>query len=617
MSEGQAAAQLHAVGAMLGVEVTVADGEEWHVDARGLRVGLDWYLRRGHGEREAVALAALQLWEGPRELMRAPERARRASAIERSRPWLAPLLGSVRRAQAMGELLTSMPGLRTPVQTAVFRGLPGDLSAIPRHVQWACLVLASGVPQARSVRGEDHAVAAEWQAMLAAAGDDGLAFNALDRVLSPRHGVTPLRRLERALALLLPGYERLLALDVADQGVQPTVLGGSDRAELSLRADDRLGSEDFAPSDEEQPGEASPNDDQPNDQESERDSTSGVPDPDELFASARERFAQTVLATPIPDAAALLDAMRQLDEATAEALDDAASHAGGAGVAAAPAVTLAAYRAKAEQLAVAIDGVRAVWQSVISERVAPRSSRSRIPVSDGDELARDALVGAVAQTLAGVREPAAFTRRVTKPRLARSAGSTDYVLMVDRSASMTGAVADAAADAALVMIEALAAAERDIAHAERSAGIDLELDIRSSLIVFAAEATVLKPLSHGLDDAARRRLFAEVRSPGGSTNDAAALRTAGEQLGIDLLRGAHSVDGLARRRIAILVGDGGTNDAPAAARELQRLRAAGVSVHAVGIGTDDLAVRYAPQGTSIADARELPAALARIIEREL
>ena len=98
MSEGQAAAQLHAVGAMFGVEVTVADGEEWHVDARGLRVGLDWYLRRGHGEREAVALAALQLWEGPRELMRAPERARRASAIERSRPWLAPLLGSVRRS---------------------------------------------------------------------------------------------------------------------------------------------------------------------------------------------------------------------------------------------------------------------------------------------------------------------------------------------------------------------------------------------------------------------------------------------------------------------------------------------------------------------------------------
>lgn len=615
MSEGQAAAQLHAVGAMLGVEVTVADGEEWHVDARGLRVGIDWYLRRGHSEREAAALAALQLWEGPREFTRAPERARRASALEHSRPWLAPLLGSVRRAQAMGELLTSMPGLRAPVQAAVFRSLPGDLSALPRHAQWACLVLASGVPQARGIVGEDRAVAAEWQAMLAAAGIDEAGFDALDRVLNPRPGVTPLRRLERALALLLPGYERLLELDVADHGVQPTALGGSDRAELSLRADERLGSEDFAPGDEEQPDDALPEDDQPNDHEGEHDSTSGAPDPDALFESARERFAQTVLATPIADAAALRDAMRPLDKASAEALDDEASHAGGSGTAAS-AVTLAAYRSKTEQLAAAIEGVRAIWQGVISERVTPRRSRSRTPMPDGDELASDALVAAVTQTLAGVREPAAFTRRVTKPRLARSAGSTDYVLMVDRSASMTGAVADEAADAALVIIEALAAAERDIAYAERAAGIELELDIRSSLIVFAAEAVVLKPLSHGLDDATRRRLFAEVRSPGGSTNDAAALRAASEQLGLDR-RGAHPIDGLARRRIAILVGDGGTNDAPAAARELQRLRAAGVSVHAVGIGTDDLAVRYAPHGTSIADARELPAALARIIEREL
>ena len=43
----------------------------------------------------------------------------------------------------------------------------------------------------------------------------------------------------------------------------------------------------------------------------------------------------------------------------------------------------------------------------------------------------------------------------------------------------------------------------------------------------------------------------------------------------------------------------------------------GVSVHGVGIGTDDLAVRYAPQGTSIAAPSELPGALARIIEHEL
>lgn len=616
MSEGQAVAQLQAVGSMLGVVVTVSDGAEWGLDARGLHVGLDWYLQRGHGEREAAALAALQLWEGPREILSAPERARRVSALERARPQLSPLLGAVRRAQAIGEMLAAMPGLRVPVRAAVFRGLPGDLSTLPRHLQWACLVLASVVPQARGIVGEDRAVAAEWHAIRATTGEDTAGFDALDRVLAPLHGVAPLRRLERALALVLPAYERLLALDIAEWGAAPTVLGGSDRAELSLHADEQLGSDDFASGDEPQPGNAAPDEYQSSENEAERDSLHETPGAADVFESARERFAQTVLATPIADASTLLDAMQGIDEAVAETPDDRVQRAGGAGSSGAAAATLAAYRSRADQLGETIDGVRALWQSVVSERVAPRRARSRRPQAEGDELASEALVAAVAQTLAGVRAPAAFTQRVAKPRLTRSAGSTDYVLMIDRSASMTGAVATAAADAALVMMEALAAAERDIAHAERSAGIDLELDIRSCLIVFAAEAAVLKPLSRGLDDGARRRLFAEVRAPAGSTNDAAALRTAGEQFGLDS-QAVHPVDGLPRRRIAILVGDGGTNDAPAAARELLRLRTAGVSVHGVGIGTDDLAARYAPQGTSISDPRELPAALARIIEREL
>ena len=43
---------LHAVGSMLGVVVTLADGDEWHLDRQGLRVGpvsythLDVYKRQ-------------------------------------------------------------------------------------------------------------------------------------------------------------------------------------------------------------------------------------------------------------------------------------------------------------------------------------------------------------------------------------------------------------------------------------------------------------------------------------------------------------------------------------------------------------------------------------------
>jgi hypothetical protein len=612
MSEGQAAEHLHAIGSVLGVTVTVSDGDEWLLDEHGLRVGLNWYLQRGHGGREAAALAALQLWEGPLEPRRAPDRARRWQALAQVRPHLISLLGAVRRAQAMGELLAAMPGLRAPLQAAVFRGLPRDLGTLPRHLQWASLVLAQAVPQSDEIAIEDSAVAAEWQAVLAASSESGSLFHTLDRVLAPRTDVAPLRRFERALTLVLPAYERLLALDTLDFGSQATVLGGSDRADLSLHADEALGSEDFALGCDEQSAEPDTDDSQPADNDSQ-----GTPDPDQLFEAERDQFAQTVLATPISDASALFAGDAEATPFDTQQIESEKELAGGAGAGRpASGVSLAEYRSRAQQLAAAIDRTRAIWRAVIAERIAPRRVHSRMPQAEGDELVAEALAAVVAQTLAGVPEPAAFRRREVKPRLTRSAGSTDYVLMIDRSASMTGAVADAAADAALVMVEALAAAERDIAHAERSAGIDLELDIRSCLIVFSSDATVVKPLSRGLDDATRRSLYSEVRSPAGSTNDAAALRAAGEQLGIGA-QASHPADGLARRRIAILVGDGGTNDAPAAARELQRLRAAGVSVHGVGIGTADLATRYAPQGASIASASELPKVLARIIEHEL
>src|SRR5690606_19736679 len=100
--------------------------------------------------------------------------------------------------------------------------------------------------------------------------------------------------------------------------------------------------------------------------------------------------------------------------------------------------------------------------------------------------------------------PAAFLQREIRPRRRRRAGSTDYVLLVDRSASMQGRIAEAAADAALIMLEALAGVERDFAHAEQRVGIDLDLDIRTALVVFDAEPLVVKPLSHGLDDEVRR-----------------------------------------------------------------------------------------------------------------
>ncbi len=605
------AAELSAVGAILGIPVVVGEHDDWELGAHGLRVGEGWYLRRGHGTREAAALAALQLWEGPRAAVRFPARERRRRALEGSRPELAPLLGAVTRAQSIAEILTSMPGLNDQLRTAVQRSLPSDLSTLPRHLQWAALVLAHGVDRAAIGTVEDRSVLEEWRLLHDARGP----LDPLRRVLAPNPEVSPLRRLERSLALLLPSYERLLERDAAELG--RTVLGGSDRAELSLHAEDRLGSDDFAPSDE--LSEEHMSESEVDDAQEVGESDHTAPELAELFASEHERFAETVISTPIPEASRLFDAAVRFAE-TLGIPDDGrpelgeASSAGNGG---SGAVTiLADYRSRAEELAEAIDGVRALWGRVISDRIAPRRTRSRSPLAEGDELATESLASTVADTLAGERQPDAFHRRLVRPRLTRNAGSTDYVLMIDRSASMSGVAAESAADAVLVMIEAFAAAERDIVHAERVAGIDLELDIRTCLIVFDAEAVVLKPLSQGLDDSVRRRMHGEVRSPSGSTNDAAALRAAADQLGIGGTA-SPGANGVSRRRIAILVSDGGSNDVLAAERELRRLRAAGVHVHGVGVGTEDIALRYAPDGASITDARELPLALTRIVEQEL
>ncbi|MBN9612914.1 MAG: VWA domain-containing protein, partial [Actinobacteria bacterium] len=226
----------------------------------------------------------------------------------------------------------------------------------------------------------------------------------------------------------------------------------------------------------------------------------------------------------------------------------------------------------------------------------------------------------VTEALSGVARPSAYRRREERPRRTRDAGSTDYVLLIDRSASMSGPVAEAAADAALIMLEALAGVQRDVAHAEARAGTGLELDLRTALIVFDAEARVVKPLSGSMDDHVRRVLHAEIRSPRGATNDAAALAAASAELGIARgIRGgsAQAPDGLARRRIVILLSDGGTNDPIAAAHRLRELRAAGVRVHGIGLGSDEILQRYAPTSRRIDDPRGIAEALQQLVQDEL
>ncbi len=634
-------AQLGASGALFGVPVIVTDDLEWHLDSRGLSVGLDWYRSRGHSDREAVALALLQIWQAIRGERQAPERARRRRTLAASMPQADPLIESILRLQCAAELLTVMPGMRSPLAAATYRSALKGISELPRHLQWVTILMLHGAGAEFDPAEYDPVVLAEWN-RLPWAPD----FDPIRRVIASDTSRTTLQRFERALALLLPAYEKLLAIDLADHGLSSQGEGsavdgeGLDEGRGAAAGGD---TDDDAPVDGDsgdedegsgEPAAADGDEDRARAGES-RDVAEGA----DLFEAEHAAFVSAMLPTPMPAGGTLFEAtLEALVESTASPSDSTVSATitgapGGASLAGRTA--LATYRSRAEALAEPIERMRKVWEHVILERVTPVQVPGRNAYPEGDSLVSEALASAVAEALSGVARPDAYRQRERRLRRAHRAGSTDYVLLIDRSASMSGPVARAAADAVLIMLEALAGAERDARHAERLAGISLELDIRTALIMFDAEAHVVKPLSGGLDDEVRRAVHAATSTPGGATNDSAALNAAAEQLGISLPRALSdtSIDtigqsvgrtfagtdrgGVQRRRIVIVLSDGGSNDEIAATHALRRLRAAGVRVHGVGVGSDEIVRRYAPTSSRIDDPRAIADALHQLVEDEL
>lgn len=655
---GQLRARLEAVGAIVGMSVRVTDDETWELTDSGLQVGLGWYGARGHGHSEAAALAFLHLWEGPRNARVEAARARRRSSLVRVRPDAAPLFDAVYRVQSSAELLTAMPGLRAPLAAATYRSVPTDVTAWPRHLQWAAVVLrAAFVGRAdfgALLAGTHSDVQLAWRALMVEAIGPGApitssergacemdeaidGLSAFRRVMAPDAQRSSVLRYERAVAWLLGAYDRLAALDALERGLDggsggrgmgeqdapPSGVSGSgeEQDDDAAEPDPGGGGENDSTEDPETPDRAGAEGDSGDERARAGDGRETAEGAD-LFAAEQAGFLDRVLATPMPGGGRTDSRGPVPEAATAEdpsAPQPPVDGASGGTAGGTADTALAEYRRRAAELADAIERMRAVWSRVIAERAAPRRVASARPRAEGDDLAAESLAAAIAESRAGVARPRAFRDRAIRLRRTRRSGSTDYVLLVDRSASMQGVAAEAAADSMLIMTEALAGVARDIEEAERASGVALDLDIRTALIVFDSAVDVVKPLSSGLDDAVRRAVHGAIRVPRGSTNDGAALRAAAEQLGVQLgLNPARasrlrSVDGIERRRIVILVSDGGSNDPVAAEHALHRLRAEGVEVHGIGIGPGDLASRYAPQGRTVLDARTLPEVLQSLV----
>ncbi len=619
MAEAQGEAQLRgtimAAATVLGVPVHLVDGDSWDVLDGVVSIGLDG-ITANRDTDAAAAHVLLLLWESVREVRVARVRRMRRLALAEQAPGREPALATIDRMFAVSELTAVMPHLRDPLARVIYTALPTNVGELSRSLQWLCALLAT-TSDPRAARSYTDACSPEVQhelSRLQRIGGATEVSHVLRVALAPDSARSHVQRFERMYALVVPPFERLMLIDHSHRGIE---LGAQDGEALQEQAVLSEGSGSGAARDanDPEPGEAGA--DASNDGETEparAGDTQDSPEGSDLFVAEQAGFVASVLDTPLPAGGAWSDEALPDDLSATGASDtdpmaglSETRHTGDA-----VATSLAAYRDRVRELSPHIEHLREVWQLIIAERIGARNILSRIPTPEGEVLDKSSLVRIVSEVSAGVKRPNAYLSRQRDLRRTRRDGSTDYVLVIDRSASMLGAPAEAAADAALIMLESLAAVERDIAAEERALGIDLELALRTALIVYDTEAVVVKALSGSLDDHTRRRMHAEIRAPRGSTNDSVALEAAAHELRVGALQERPS-DGLERRRVVILVSDGGTDDSARAHTRLQGLRAAGVKVFGIGIRTSDLVTRFAPDGIRLDDPTLLPLVLEELI----
>lgn len=646
------AQRLVAAGKMLGCSVAVTDEDEWEDTAAGIRVGLGFFRARGYSDNEAVVLSIRDLWASVRFTRLAPARGFRRATLAGARPDLAPLLAVIERVQAEQELLSAMPGLAGQLRDATLRGIPAELRELPLETQWlgAILRLCVGADPG----AVDAPVAEELGALLRRGASAGAA---LALVMRADHARTPVERLDRALALLAPPLLRLR--ERAGSGLTGESGDGDAGAELGVAPDIDLGggagagdAADDADADRDaasaEAAATAPDTDPSRepDPSGERGDPASLPDPDSLTEAPAAAAPESLLDIPLPASQPRPlehPAVRTGDPAARPRPDGAqerrivelggwAGEPPSGGLAAAQ---LSEYRSRTARFSPEIRRLRELWREVLHQHERERRALSRRAAPEGEQLHGERLAQTVTEVWAGVPHPSAFRQRLSRPRDAEALGEIDYLLVLDRSASMQGGAAEACADAALVMLESLAAVSRDIRRLETRTATRSGVTLRAGVIVFADRPVVVAPLGRIVSERTRAALTTSVRAASGQTDAAAAVEAAGAVLGVDASEwpegltvgqastgdpaGVATVPGRVRRRnraapqrrrIVLFVGDGDTDDPGRLAAAVARLRGDGVEVHGIGIGSAPGMAVFAPDSDRIASVRELPNVLA-------
>lgn len=264
------------------------------------------------------------------------------------------------------------------------------------------------------------------------------------------------------------------------------------------------------------------------------------------------------------------------------------------------------YQSETEKWREEINAMREIYKLVINERV---SSRRRLQGNhtEGVMINPDTVAQTVIDVRAGAVEPAAFIDYEKHRGEREMTGKTDWIFVFDRSGSMgADGRSKAAASSAVIVLEGLAAMQRDVEAAEEEAGMDLDLDIRTALYTFNGEVDCPKPLSHHLTEKERLDAYQLVASPGGDNADSVVLKMI-EDITIES----------DRRKVLVVLSDGEADDTDASRRSVERLRKNGWQVFGIAIGSTAAEELYSPDSKRVDDPKNLPEAIQTLIQSNL
>jgi len=604
-AEQRAAAErfVHEVAPILkkvtGLDVAVGVGTGWATNLETAAVTIDptFFLERGYSPDDSFYAMMHELLAHVRDAVRDPEYALKQIEFARTG-----------KAEAIfNNIITDIAGNRQthallPRQAQVGANLYNtklfpvekdgervDYTKIPLHLQFLYKMIRQAM-----IPGDDLEVRPEVDEALAELRNYKGAGDVVEYLTRPDSKLSGAARFERQKVIIYPVYKKLLEQDREEAAKKPT--------------DDTQQGSDGQPNE----GTEGDNNEQQPDTQDNNTSGGGNSNQDDPFEDDYRDYFDTKHPEPLDEEdhdaleEAIRNAIKNRDTPKSEpqpvSILDAQRREEGLDT-----VEYADYRAAIERDLGSIDEMRATYASVIETQIALRRGVSRAAYREGDVIDLDRLPQTIADVQAGVSEPLAYNRYEQVRGHAEYIGRTDYLFAFDCSRSMLGDEKHvAAARAALIALEGLAAIERDIAEAERQNTMNLELDVRTGLYTFRTSATCLKQLGPGLSDRERLSVRSSLLSPRGTTADDLALRA------IDEVKREPG-----RRRIVIVITDGESNEPSATNREIRKLRRAGDLVFGIGIGPEAVIDLYAPNATRIIDPADLPAAVRSLIESSM